>query len=218
MPDLSLETEAGAPAILVAGVDEAGRGPLAGPVVSAAVVLPANGLPADIAASVDDSKALTVRRRNMAMPAILRCCAVGIGTASVAEIDRMNVLQATFLSMRRALNALPDMPAVALIDGNRLPKTLPCSGRAIVRGDSRSMSIAAASIVAKVTRDRIMAKLSESPSGLWLGPKRWLRHRRAYDGTARVGCFTPPPAKFCASLSASRHKPLTPMLESAQIG
>ena len=165
MPDLSLETEAGAPAILVAGVDEAGRGPLAGPVVSAAVVLPANGLPPDIAASVDDSKALTVRRRETAMPAILGCCTVGIGTASVAEIDRLNVLQATFLSMRRALDALPELPAVALIDGNRLPKTLPCTGRAIVRGDSRSLSIAAASIVAKVTRDRIMVELSERHPG-----------------------------------------------------
>jgi len=165
LPDLSLETEAGAPAILVAGVDEAGRGPLAGPVVSAAVVLPANGLPPDIAGSIDDSKALTARRRETAMPAILGCCAVGIGTASVAEIDRLNVLQATFLSMRRALDALPDLPAVALIDGNRLPKTLPCTGRAIVRGDSRSLSIAAASIVAKVTRDRIMAKLSKRHPG-----------------------------------------------------
>lgn len=165
MPDLSLETEAGAPAILVAGVDEAGRGPLAGPVVSAAVVLPANGLPRDIAGSIDDSKALTARRRETAMPAILGYCAVGIGTASVAEIDRLNVLQATFLSMRRALDALPDLPAVALIDGNRLPKTLPCTGRAIVRGDSRSLSIAAASIVAKVTRDRIMAKLSKRHPG-----------------------------------------------------
>ncbi len=165
MPDLSLETEAGAPAILVAGIDEAGRGPLAGPVISAAVVLPTNGLPTNIAASIDDSKALTVRRRNAAMPAILRCCAVGIGTASVAEIDRLNILQATFLSMRRALNALPDMPEVALIDGNRLPRDLPCRGRTIVKGDSRSLSIAAASIVAKVTRDRIMAKLSERHPG-----------------------------------------------------
>ena len=165
MPDLSLETEAGAPAILVAGVDEAGRGPLAGPVVSAAVVLPANGLPPDVTDSIDDSKALTANRREIAMPAILGCCAVGIGTASVDEIDRLNVLQATYLSMLRALDALPELPAVALIDGNRLPKTLPCTGRAIVRGDSRSLSIAAASIVAKVTRDRIMAELSERHPG-----------------------------------------------------
>jgi len=165
LPDQSLETEAGAPAILVAGVDEAGRGPLAGPVVSAAVILPAKGLPSGLAGSIDDSKALTARRREAGLPAILECCAVGIGTASVAEIDRINILQATFLSMRRALAALPEAPAVALIDGNRVPTDLPCPGRAIVGGDRRSLSIAAASIVAKVTRDRIMAGLSERHPG-----------------------------------------------------
>jgi len=165
LPDLSIEAEAGAPAILVAGVDEAGRGPLAGPVVSAAVIVPAKGLPSGLAGSIDDSKALTARRREAVLPAILGCCAVGIGTASVAEIDRINILQATFLSMRRALAALPDVPAVALIDGNRVPKDLPCAGHAIVGGDRRSLSIAAASIVAKVTRDRIMAGLSARHPG-----------------------------------------------------
>lgn len=165
MPDLSIETEAGAPAILVAGVDEAGRGPLAGPVVSAAVILPAKGLPRGFAGSIDDSKALTARRREAALPKILACCAVGIGTASVEEIDRINILQATFLSMRRALAALPDAPAIALIDGNRVPKDLPCPGRAIVGGDRLSRSIAAASIVAKVTHDRLMAELSERHPG-----------------------------------------------------
>ena len=165
MPDLSIEAEAGAPAILVAGVDEAGRGPLAGPVVSAAVVLPAKGLPRGLAGSIDDSKALTAKRREAVLPAILGCCEVGIGSASVAEIDRVNILQATFLSMRRALAALPEAPAIALIDGNRVPKDLPCLGRAIIGGDRRSLSIAAASIVAKVIRDRIMAGLSEQHPG-----------------------------------------------------
>lgn len=160
MPDLSLETEAGAPHVLVAGVDEAGRGPLAGPVVSAAVILPAEGLPDDLAAAIDDSKALSAVKREAVLPAILAHCEVGVGMASVAEIDRINVLQATFLSMCRAVEALSETPAIALIDGNRLPRDLPCPGRTIVKGDSRSLSIAAASIVAKVTRDRIMAELA----------------------------------------------------------
>ena len=160
MPDLSLETEAGAPHVLVAGVDEAGRGPLAGPVVSAAVILPAEGLPDDLTAAIDDSKALSAGKRETALPAILEHCEVGVGMASVAEIDRVNVLQATFLSMCRAVGALSDTPDIALIDGNRLPTDLPCPGRTVVKGDSRSLSIAAASIVAKVTRDRIMAELA----------------------------------------------------------
>ena len=165
MPDLSLETEAGAPAVRLAGVDEAGRGPLAGPVVSAAVVLPAGGLPRRLAVAIDDSKALTARLREALLPDILACCAVGVGRAEVAEIDRLNILQATFLSMRRALDALAEAPAMALIDGNRLPPGLSCPARAIVKGDSRSLSIAAASIVAKVTRDRIMAVLSDRHPG-----------------------------------------------------
>ena len=165
LPDLSIEKEAGAPGILVAGVDEAGRGPLAGPVISAAVILPATGLPRALSGSIDDSKALTARRREAALPKILACCAVGVGAASVEEIDRINILQATFLSMRRALAALPESPAIALIDGNRVPMDLPCPGRAILRGDSRSLSIAAASIIAKVTRDRLMTELSQQHPG-----------------------------------------------------
>ena len=160
-----LEKEAGAPECRVAGVDEAGRGPLAGPVVSAAVVLPAEGLPAALAAAIDDSKALTARRREASLPRIRECCAVGVGIGEVEEIDRLNVLQATFLSMRRALEALPNTPDFALVDGNRLPKGLPCPARAVVKGDSRSLSIAAASIVAKVTRDRIMADLADRHPG-----------------------------------------------------
>ncbi len=165
MPDILLENEAGAPKRCVAGVDEAGRGPLAGPVVSAAVVLPAEGLPPTLAAAIDDSKALTARRREAILPRLRECCAIGVGTAAVEEIDRLNVLQATFLSMRRALETLPDTPDFALIDGNRLPKDLPCPARAIVKGDSRSLSIAAASIVAKVTRDDIMAELADRHPG-----------------------------------------------------
>ena len=165
MPDFSLEAEAGAPERLVAGIDEAGRGPLAGPVISAAVILPADGLPAELEAAIDDSKALTARKREAALPAILEHCGVGIGTADVAEIDRLNVLQATFLSMCRAVENLPNAPVFALVDGNRLPRDLPCAARAIVKGDSRSLSIAAASIVAKVTRDRIMADLSARHPG-----------------------------------------------------
>ncbi|NNG03946.1 MAG: ribonuclease HII [Inquilinus sp.] len=165
MPDLILEFEAGAPTVKVAGVDEVGRGPLAGPVVAAAVVLPAAGLPPEIAESIDDSKKLKAGLRQTLATAIHACCAVGIGKAEVAEIDAINILQATFLAMARAVAALPARPALALIDGNRCPPDLPCRGLPVIGGDRRSLSIAAASIVAKVARDRLMAELGRLHPG-----------------------------------------------------
>lgn len=145
----------------VAGIDEAGRGPLAGPVVAAAVILN----PADIPAGLRDSKKLTILQRRKLYDDITSRATCAIGTASVAEIDRVNILQATYLAMRRAVDTLPKTPAHLLIDGNRLPPNLPCPAEAIVKGDDRSASIAAASIVAKVTRDRIMADLDQAHPG-----------------------------------------------------
>jgi ribonuclease HII len=153
MPDYSIEIEIGG---MVAGVDEAGRGPLAGPVVAAAVILDVARIPDGI----DDSKKLKAEHRQRLHGLITASAHVGIGIASVEEIDRVNILQATFLAMVRAVEALPVAPAHLLIDGNRAPKQLPCACRTVVGGDGISLSIAAASIVAKVTRDRIMAELA----------------------------------------------------------
>jgi ribonuclease HII len=159
MPDFSLEN------ILierhrgpVAGVDEVGRGPWAGPVVAAAVILKPDA-PDRVLDALDDSKRLTVKTREALAAAIPVCAWVGLGAASVAEIDRINILAASHLAMRRAVARLPQAPAACLIDGNRLPD-LPCPAEAVVKGDGLSLSIAAASIVAKVARDRLMARLA----------------------------------------------------------
>jgi len=169
MPDFTAERAlagaAGGPRnILVAGVDEAGRGPLAGPVVAAAVCFPGLALPPAARSLIDDSKKLSPARRNAAVAAILEAGTVGTGAASVAEIDRINILQATLLAMQRAVAALAEAPAAVLVDGNRAPD-LPCPARPVVGGDRLSLSIAAASIVAKVTRDRIMARLAAKHPG-----------------------------------------------------
>ena len=147
---------------VVAGVDEAGRGPLAGPVVAAAVILPSD--PALVPEGIDDSKVLTALQREELYPLIFAVAQVGVGVASVKEIDRWNILRASLLAMRRAVLALPTLPALALIDGNQLPR-LPCAARAIVDGDAISCSIAAASIVAKVHRDRLMDRLARRHRG-----------------------------------------------------
>lgn len=156
MPDFSRELSIGG---RVAGVDEVGRGPLAGPVLAAAVILPAD-LPANIAALLDDSKKLSAGKRALAWRALRESGAeIGLGAASVAEIYRLNILQASFLAMRRAIAALPASPDHALVDGNKNPGLLiPCT--TLVGGDGLSLSIAAASIVAKETRDRLMQRLS----------------------------------------------------------
>ncbi len=152
-PDLSLEKkETG----LVVGIDEVGRGPFAGPVVAAAVILDYNNIPDGI----QDSKKLSKSKREILFDQILSSSSVGIGEASPAEVDEVNILQATFLAMKRAFGNLPTLPDVALVDGNRDP-ILGIPSRLIVKGDSISLSIAAASIVAKVTRDRKMCILAE---------------------------------------------------------
>lgn len=142
---------------LIAGVDEVGRGPLAGPVVAAAVILN----PDDIPAGLDDSKKLTAKRREALYNEIYaRAIAVSIAEASAEEVDEINVLQASMLAMRRAVKALKPFPNGALVDGNRDPE-LDLPTKTLIKGDGRSVSIAAASIIAKVFRDRKMAELAK---------------------------------------------------------
>lgn len=161
-PDHSLETAARARgALRIAGVDEVGRGPLAGPVTAAAVILN----PANIPAGLADSKTLTAARRQALAAALRRVAQVSVAHASVAEIDALNILGATHLAMRRAVAGLPEPPDHLLIDGNRLPRDLPCPAQAVVRGDARCLSIAAASILAKVERDALMVALAQQHPG-----------------------------------------------------
>lgn len=157
-PDLSFESAARAQGFAaICGVDEVGRGPLAGPVTAAAVILDPDRIPPGL----NDSKTLTEARRAALFPAIMATAQVSIAHASVEEIDALNILRASHLAMERAINGLSTNPDHALIDGNLIPKGLTIPATAIVKGDARSLSIAAASIVAKVTRDRIMVDLAQ---------------------------------------------------------
>ncbi|MEQ9112494.1 MAG: ribonuclease HII [Rhodospirillaceae bacterium] len=163
MPDFSLECEVLG---IVAGIDEAGRGPWAGPVVAGAAILNRETLPESLLHGLDDSKALSAIRREVLYKELFQSSAVilGVGLASVEEIDSLNILQATFLAMARAFKNLKCSVDLALVDGNKAPD-LPCAVRTIVKGDSRSLSIAAGSIVAKVTRDRLMTNLAKDFPG-----------------------------------------------------
>ena len=161
-PDFTFEAAALARgATRIAGVDEVGRGPLAGPVTAAAVVLD----PAHIPEGLNDSKKLTAKRREALLVAIMELAEVSIAHATVEEIDEINILRASHLAMVRALDGLTPAPDHALIDGNLLPRGLALSAEPIVKGDARSLSIAAASIMAKVTRDRIMVDLAQQLPG-----------------------------------------------------
>lgn len=161
-PNFAFEDEARAQgARVICGVDEVGRGPLAGPVIAAAAILPPD-LPDALLNRLNDSKKLTAKVREDIFGQLVELVDYGIGRAEADEIDRINILQASLTAMTRAMAALTQTPDHALIDGNRLPKDLPCRGVAVVKGDSRSLSIAAASIIAKVTRDREMAALAET--------------------------------------------------------
>ena len=174
MPSFALEKGHPQP---LAGVDEAGRGPLAGPVVAAAVILHRTRFPRGI----DDSKKLDAAAREALHDRIRASAAVGVGIASVEEIDRINIYHATLLAMTRAVDALGLAPAMVLVDGNACPKWSYAS-TAIVAGDARCRSIAAASIIAKVTRDRIMCEHHETHPGYnWRQNKGYATpdHRRA---------------------------------------
>lgn len=165
-PDLSFEDAARARgARVIAGVDEVGRGPLAGPVVAAAVIL-TGPLPQGI----NDSKQTTARQRDRLAEWVMEHCIWGQGIADVEEIDRLNIYHASHLAMCRAVERLAQhprgmLPDHVLVDGNAVPKALQISAEGIIKGDARSLSIAAASIVAKVLRDRIMVDLAQQHPG-----------------------------------------------------
>lgn len=142
---------------VICGIDEAGRGPLAGPVYAAAVILPKG----HIVEGVNDSKKISEKKRDLLFDKIIdECVCYSIGTASEQEIDEINILQATFLAMRRAVAGLEIKPDIALVDGNKKPG-LDIAEQIIVKGDSKSANIAAASIIAKVSRDRYMLEMAE---------------------------------------------------------
>ncbi|MCP4395173.1 MAG: ribonuclease HII [Alphaproteobacteria bacterium] len=164
MPDFELES---AYEGFVAGIDEAGRGPWAGCVVAGAAVLPKE-LPEELSA-LNDSKKLTAKKRDQLYEVLMELPDIytGLGIASVEEIDNVNILQATLLAMQRAYENLPSecSPVHVLVDGNKLPQKLNCNATAVIKGDGKSFSIAAASIVAKVTRDRYMQEIAKEYPG-----------------------------------------------------
>lgn len=163
-PTFDLETQLKAEGYeKIAGVDEAGRGPWAGPVVAAAVIL----TPGRIPDGLHDSKKLSAKSRESLFDKIKDGADVGVGLSDPNEIDQHNILQATFLAMQRAVANLDEQPDMAIVDGKLLPG-LPCAAQAVIKGDSRCLSVAAASIIAKVTRDRIMTDLAlEFPDYGW---------------------------------------------------
>ena len=158
MPDFEFETRIGG---RVAGVDEVGRGPLAGPVTAAAVVLDVDRIPEGL----DDSKKLSMKKREALWAEIIAAADVSVAHASVREIEELNILRAAHLAMVRAINGLCLPPDHVLVDGTMLPRDLTLPATPIVRGDARSLSIAAASIVAKICRDRIMVDLAQQHPG-----------------------------------------------------
>lgn len=161
-PDYALELAAQAQGYTrIAGVDEVGRGPLAGPVTAAAVVLDAARIPDGL----NDSKRLTAKRREVLFDVIMDMAEVSIAHASVDEIDTLNILRASHLAMERAVAGLRTPPDMALIDGNLIPRNLSLPARAVIKGDALSLSISAASIMAKITRDRIMWDLAQQFPG-----------------------------------------------------
>ncbi len=159
MVDFSIENEhRNKGCSVICGMDEAGRGPLAGPVYAAAVILS----PDTVIEGLNDSKKLTEKKREALFPVIQeKALAYGIGFATEREIDEINILNATFLAMRRAVEQLQITPQLLLIDGNQKPKTGICEEVTVIKGDAKSMSIAAASVLAKVSRDRFMLELAK---------------------------------------------------------
>ena len=182
-PDFSLEQDAKAQSLWpVAGVDEAGRGPWAGPVVAAAVILDPDAIPEGL----NDSKKLTAERRDLLFDEIIACADYGVGIGAVERIDQDNILQTTFWSMAEAVGNLESAPALALVDGNKLP-ALTCEAHAVVKGDALSLSIAAASIIAKVTRDRIMAELAARHPGYGWERNKGYGTREHAEALKRLG-------------------------------
>ena len=182
-PDFSFETEAmHSHGALVAGVDEAGRGPWAGPVVAAAVVLKPGAIPEGL----NDSKKLTAAKRAQLCEEIFAVAEVGIGVGEVARIDRDNILNATLWAMAEAVRQLPEPPHSLLVDGNKVPD-VPMPSLAVIKGDGRSLSIAAASIIAKVTRDQIMCELDADFPGFQWARNKGYGTKAHQDGLQNFG-------------------------------
>ena len=176
------------PGAIVAGVDEAGRGPLAGPVVAGAVILDLKKTPKALRDGLDDSKKLPLDVREELYALLLSCgtAVIGVGRAEVHEIDSLNILNATYLAMQRAVEALGHVVTVALVDGNRAPK-LACAVETIIGGDGKSLSIAAASIIAKVTRDRLMKEFALAHPGYGWETNVGYGTRAHYEGINKLG-------------------------------
>ena len=182
----------------VCGIDEAGRGPLAGPVCAAAVILPPD---CDIP-GLNDSKKLSEKKREALFPVIQeKALAFGIGWATAEEIDRVNILQATFLAMARAVEALPAPADYALVDGNRMPP-LPIPGETIVKGDATSASIAAASILAKVSRDRLLRQLDEAHPEYGFAKHKGYGTKAHYEAIRKYGLLPEHRRSFLKNLEA----------------
>jgi ribonuclease HII len=192
MPDFAIERRCRG---TVCGIDEAGRGPLAGPVVAAAVILDRQRFPASLRRRLDDSKALSAAERDICYRALRRCAGRGtahiaVAAASVAEIDGINILRAALLAMARAVAGLPVRPDIAIVDGTIAPP-LACNVETVIGGDALSFSVAAASVVAKVTRDRIMRALAPRYPG--------------YGWATNVGYATPEHGAALRRLGPTRH-------------
>ncbi len=161
-PDYSIEQSVHAQGFArVAGVDEVGRGPLAGPVTAAAVILDPNRIPAGL----NDSKKLSAKKRAALMDELQEVAQISVAHATVEEIDTHNILRASHIAMVRAIQGLPEHPDFALIDGNMIPRDLTLPSQAVIKGDALSVSIAAASIVAKTWRDQLMVELGQQFPG-----------------------------------------------------
>jgi ribonuclease HII len=169
--------------VRVAGVDEAGRGPLAGPVVAAAVVLDPKKIPKGLA----DSKLLTAEKREALFEAICKRAEISVAFGSVAAIDRVNILQATLIAMRRAVRGLSEPVDAALVDGNIVPQDMPCETRPLIGGDATCVSIAAASIVAKVIRDRLMARCDARFEGYGLASHKGYSTKAHQEALTELG-------------------------------
>lgn len=201
---------------VVAGVDEAGRGPLAGPVVAAAVVFTRCRAPQALVHELDDSKKLRPLVRLRLCEAVRACASFGVGVADVGEIDRLNILRASLLAMARAVEALGMAIDLALVDGN-MPPPLPCPVRCVVGGDGLCLSVAAASIVAKVTRDAMMRELAGRHPGYGWEHNAGYGTRMHLDALARLGptpqhrrSFRPVADLVAATPSATKYGTLAP--------
>ncbi|MEZ5648460.1 MAG: ribonuclease HII [Alphaproteobacteria bacterium] len=221
MPDFALEKKISDSGCGVAGIDEVGRGPWAGPVVAAAFMF-LESPPRSLARQIDDSKALPLLLRLEVAANLGAYCAQGraifaIGVASVEEIDRFNILQATFLAMQRALKLLPQVPIAVLIDGNKVPVGLPCPATAVIGGDRLSLSIAAASIMAKVHRDELMGQLARDHPGYGWETNAGYGTRKHQEALLRLGVTPHHRRSFAPIRNLLKYNTLdeiTPMIHS----